>query len=40
MYPYEVAVEELKKIVSYSSPLDKLECLGEFYSNSKGAFER
>eukprot|EP00112_Aurelia_sp_Birch-Aquarium-sp1_P013044 Seg2753.2 transcript_id=Seg2753.2/GoldUCD/mRNA.D3Y31 product="VPS9 domain-containing protein 1" protein_id=Seg2753.2/GoldUCD/D3Y31 len=26
-YPYEIAVEELKKIVLYSSPLDKLECL-------------
>ena len=29
-YPYKSAVEELKKIVTYSSPLDKLECIGKF----------
>ena len=28
-YPYQLAVEELRRISGYFSPLDKLECVGE-----------
>ena len=28
-YPYQTAVEELRRLVTYSSPLEKLECIGK-----------
>ena len=29
-YPYELAVEEIQKVVTLYCPLQKLECIGKF----------